>query len=255
MRFQKNAFIEGIVGRIIRTTMPVSMAGGDAEDDPRRRPEGAPAEGVEHFIQFMLMKVPGLGLHLTAISPEQLRQVVADRFEAAPEFVERVAAMMERGAKILPKFPITAPHLRSRLLRAKTLDEAAVVVQSFLQLLQQSAHLEWSDLTKMCDFVLKDVEAQIERPTLDVELRHQLSSISAAPMETWRSWLKGRQQTQAKNDGIRDEVRGEIEAKLAAALHRAEVAEAKLRALSTPAAPTPETGGPLPLATERRRNR
>ena len=252
--FQRFAYIEGLAGRMIKTTLPAALQGGEGEGDVRQKPEGAPAGGVEKFIQIFLVELPKMGLHLTAISPEQLRQVVADRFESAPEFVERVATMMERGIEVLPKFPITAAHLRARLGRAKVLDEAVVIVQDFLQLLQQSAHLEWSDLLKMCDYVMNDVEAQIERPALGGDLRRQLAALSASPAETWRTWLQGRKKTQAKNDSIRDEARDGMEAQLKAALQRAEAAEARLRQLGA-ASPTTDTGPALPASPERRRNR
>lgn len=239
---KQRPYLESLAGRLIRTTLPAALEGGEGPDDPRRAPSGPPREGLEQLARFCLMEVPKMGLHLTAVPAEQLARVRADRFESAAEYIGRIIHMMQRGGQVLPKVPFSAQDLEARLRRCQVLDEVVVILGELRELVLQSAHLEWSDLLKMADFLMKDIQAQMERPTLSGELRRQLAAIASAPLETWRSWLRARQQRQADNDSLRTQVRTQLEEEMQQLRARAEAAEAQLRALGQ-AVPLPAEPG------------
>ncbi|MCS6912654.1 MAG: hypothetical protein NZ890_05390, partial [Myxococcota bacterium] len=209
--FKQRSYLEKLAGRLVRTTLPVALAGDQGPDDPRRAPSGPPRQGLEQLVHFCLLEVPKMGLHLTAVPAEQLARVRADRFEGAAEYIGRIIHMMQRGGAVLPQVPFSAQDLEARLRRCQVLDELEVILGELRELVLQSAHLEWSDLLKMADFLMKDVEAQMERPSVPEALRRQLATLAAVPLETWRSWLRARRQRQVDNEGIRTQVRLQLE--------------------------------------------
>ncbi|MCS6913078.1 MAG: hypothetical protein NZ890_11775, partial [Myxococcota bacterium] len=78
----------------------------------------------------------------------------------------------------------------------------------------------------------------------------QLATLAAVPLETWRSWLRARRQRQVDNEGIRTQVRLQLEEEMQRLRARAEAAEARLRALGEPVE-RPAEGGAVPAWSRR----
>lgn len=223
------------------TSMPSRLVAASA-DDPRHTWRGASAEGVARLHKYLARELDPYGLYLTPVPEDQLRQVRTARFKGEDEYCRRTVSAKETYGDILAKTEFSGEDLEHRLRRCQSLDDLIVIFRDLLDLLQQTAHLEWYELIGLCDIVVKDIEAQLQRPVLDETLRRQLHTAAALPLETWHSRQADTQARKTENETLRAESDEDLRAQIAAL--QAQVRDLTARLQAQPA--VIETPPPAP---------
>jgi hypothetical protein len=216
------------------TTMPRL----DGSKDPSRPAAGTPKEPLELLMKLLFDSDKSqLGLK-GPLSDTQRREDAVQWFKEATDYVQRTATMYGQRPLLFQSVPWTAADLTARLARVQLL---AVVVErgaAFIELLMDTLKVERADLMRMCDVLLGEVDAHLQRPTLEAALRQDLQSLAEVPMQLWRQRQAEIQQARSQNV----QLQGEIEAlrtELAAA--RDEIA--RLRDAPKPPPPDPSALG------------
>lgn len=176
--------------RRTRSTMPAISSANTAPGDPARKAEGPPRDGVEQMTTA-LQEAEGNGLHLLRDVPEaQLSEDRAQTFDGADRYVRRVAEAMLTALAFLSAFAWKPQDLLTRLLRIEALDKLIETTETFLGLLKQTRTVEMADLLRMCDLVVAELQALVDRPLLDGATRGKLTQILRGPLSVWEKRLE-----------------------------------------------------------------
>jgi hypothetical protein len=229
--------------RRTQSTMPTSISSTDTTPGgPGRTAEGSPRDGVERLTEA-LQDAEAQGLHLIRDVPEaQLAEDRSQTFEGADRYIRRVAEAMVTALAFLSAFAWKPQDLLARLLRIEALDKLIETTEELLGLLRQTRTVEMADLIRMCELVVAELQALVDRPLLDNATRGKLTQILRGPLSVWEKRLEKIRKTK---EGLA-ELRAELaEAQAAAERPATPPPPADERTLPQPQ-PAPRTGRRTP---------
>lgn len=171
----------------------------DGSRDPKRPPEGPPAEPVKKWVVVLMSTDTGEWKPVGFVTETQLREDIAQWFAEAPNYIERVATVMDALPGRFKDFPYTSRDLRARLGRIGALGEFVDTGLQIIDLGATSLYVERADAVRMADMVMADLDADIGRPFLDSNTRDLLLRASELPMKIWRDRQAQIQNTKQQN--------------------------------------------------------